>query len=137
MIGRDEAGEVERLDVARLARQDLRGAGERALPVAAPIVDGGALEDQAIVEHRVAGLLAERVVEEARRAGRVAALLVQLAARERQLDPVDAVARTRARRVIERLAGLVELPLVAQQLGGAQAGLEVERIALGARRGSS
>ena len=85
MIGGDEADEVQRLDVARLARQQLLAARERPLPVAAPIVDGGARQDQARVAVRVA-VLAQRLVQAARRARGVAALLVDLAERDRQLD---------------------------------------------------
>ena len=44
VVGRQEAGEVQRLDVAGLARQDLLGPRERALPVTAAIVDGRPLQ---------------------------------------------------------------------------------------------
>ena len=119
VIGGDEADEVQRLDAARLAREQLLAARDGALPVAAPFVDGRARQDQPRVAVRVA-VLAQRLVQPARRARGVAALLVDLAERDRQLDAPSATCAgvsacdDQRRRVVERALGLVELPLLAQ-----------------------
>ena len=81
-------------------------------------------------------VLAQRLVESTRRARRVAAFLVDLTERDHQVDaPIRHQRRCirlrhRAVRALERALGLVQLPLLAQDLGRAKPRLEEGRIAL-------
>src|SRR6185312_273684 len=67
------------------------------------------------------------------RSAGVAPLLFQLAAREGELHLVRVVGGGPGDRLdgVDHLLRVGQLPLVAQELGGAQTGLEVERVALG------